>query len=134
TDVIGAFRYDMPAFEDGSKWPDRVVRRALMIGDYYTGGSVWGSYSFLGFSVKTAGMHNFAAHILFTTYPNGAEDIAAVDGGTKLNVAAKSIGDMSVTYRVGEMQPTEDDRKSTSDYGVTFLELRRNLMVCGRVV
>jgi len=125
-EVITAFRDKMKAFGDLTKWPDDVVEDALCEADAETGGKRWGAYEDECRNFKQRGMFYFAAHWLATTYLNQtAADEAAISPTARLNVASKSVGDESVTYRVGAIQATEEDWLSLTNYGVQFLRLRR---------
>lgn len=125
-EVITAFRDKMKAFGDLTKWPDDVVKDALCEADAETGGKRWGAYEDECRNFKQRGMFYFAAHWLATTYLNQtAADESAISPTARLNVAAKSVGDESVTYRVGAIQATEEDWLSLTNYGVQFLRLRR---------
>jgi len=125
-EVITAFRDKMKAFGDLTKWPDDVVEDALCEADAETGGKRWGAYEDECRNFKQRGMFYFAAHWLATTYLNQtAADESAISPTARLNVASKSVGDESVTYRVGAIQATEEDWLSLTNYGVQFLRLRR---------
>lgn len=128
-DMIASFRSDMPAFSDDTTWPDDVVKRALYRADTETGSSRWKSYKDDPRNTKRNGMFYFAAHWLSVTYTTAtAEDESNINASARLNVAAKSVGDESVTYRVGEMQDTGDDWLSLTDYGVQYYRMRKNLI------
>ena len=125
-EVITAFRDKMKAFGDLTKWPDDIVEDALCEADAETGGKRWGAYEDECRNFKQRGMFYFAAHWLATTYLNQtAADESAISPTARLNVASKSVGDESVTYRVGAIQATEEDWLSLTNYGVQFLRLRR---------
>ena len=126
-DIVAAFRAAMPAFTDETEWPDGVVTQALCEADAETGGRGWGVYQDECHNFKQRGMFFYAAHWLSITYntPAGATDPGNIDPVARLNTAAKSVGDESITYRVGAIQSTEDDWLSLSNYGVQYLRLRR---------
>ena len=70
-------------------------------------------------------MFYYAAHWLAVTYlMQDASDPTAISPTARLNVASKSVGDESITYRVGSIQTTENDFLSLTIYGVEFLRLR----------
>ena len=124
--VVTSFRGSQKAFADLTKWPDDVVEQALCEANAETGGRGWGAYQDACGNFKQRGMFYFAAHWLATTYLNQtAADKAAISPTARLNVASKSVGDESVTYRVGAIQATEEDWLSLTNYGVQFLRLRR---------
>lgn len=126
--VVASFRASQRAFSDGAKWPDDVVEQALCEADAETGGKRWGAYEDECRNLKQRGMFYYAAHWLATTYlTQTAADASAISPTARLNVAAKSVGDESVTYRVGAIQDTEEDWLSLTNYGVQFLRLRRRV-------
>lgn len=125
-ELIISFRATMKAFADDVKWPDDIVEQALCEADAETGSRRWGVFEDVCSNFKRRGLFYFAAHWLVTTYITGtAEDPSNISPTARLNVAAKSVGDESVTYRVGGIQETEEDWLSLSNYGVQFLRLRR---------
>lgn len=124
--VVTAFRESQKAFADLTKWPDDVVEQALCEANAETGGKRWGSYQDACGNFKRRGMFYYAAHWLAVTYlTQSAADPGNISPTARLNVAAKSVGDESVTYRVGGIQQTEEDWLSLTNYGVQFLRLRR---------
>jgi len=124
--VIASFRDVQKAFTDLTKWPDDIVEEALCEADAETGGKGWGSFQDECRNFKRRGMFYYAAHWLATTYlKQTAEDPTDISPTARLNVAAKSVGDESITYRVGGIQKTEDDWLSLTNYGVQYLRLRR---------
>ena len=54
-----------------------------------------------------------------------ATDPDQISPTARLNVSSKSVGDESITYRVGAIQSTEDDYLSLTNYGVQYLRLRK---------
>lgn len=125
-DVITSFRNSQKAFADPVKWPDEIVEQALCEADAETGSRRWGAYEDECRNFKQRGLFYYAAHWLSVTYGDGgAADPSAISSGARLNVAAKSVGDESVTFRVGGIQETEEDWLSLTNYGVQFLRLRR---------
>lgn len=124
--LIASFRLAQPAFTDVVKWPDSVVTGALCEADSETGGKGWGAFEDICSNFKRRGMFFFAAHWLSITYLSGdASDPSVISPTARLNTAAKSVGDESITFRVGAIQSTEDDWLSLSNYGVQYLRLRR---------
>ncbi len=116
----------MPAFRDTTKWPDDAVTAALYEAYAETGSKRWGGLVIDSpTNFRRRGMFLFAAHWLCVTYPQGtAEDAGDITPTARLNISAKSVGDESVTYRVGAIQDTQNDWLSLTDYGVQFLRLR----------
>ena len=124
-ELITAFRNSPQGRAFGDKWPDDVVEAALCEADAETGSSRWGTYQDDCRNFKRRGMFYFAAHWLAVTYlTQDASDPSNISPIARLNVAAKSVGDESVTYRVGAIQKTEDDWLSLTNYGVQYLRLR----------
>jgi hypothetical protein len=126
-ELITAFRESSQgrAFSDVVKWPDDVVEDALCEADAETGSKRWGTYADDCRNFKRRGMFYYAAHWLAVTYlTQDASDPSNISPTARLNVASKSVGDESVTYRVGAIQKTEDDWLSLTNYGVQYLRLR----------
>lgn len=123
------FREVMPAFSDLIKWPDDVVSMALCEAMAETGSSSrWGTLDLNNCgNFKRRGMFFYAAHWLSITYNglNGATDPSNIDAAARLNLAGKSVGDESITYRITAIQSAEDDFLSLTLYGVQYLRLRR---------
>lgn len=134
-EIITSFRTAQPAFSDVVKWPDSVIEPALCEGDVETGGRGWGAFQDICSNFKRRGMYLFTAHYLATTYlTQNASDPNNISPNARLNVSAKSVGDESVTYRVGVMQDTGDDWLSLTNYGVQYLRLRRRAGMGARAV
>lgn len=135
-ELIAAFRASQLAFSDAAKWPDEVVQEAFCEAFPEVGGRGWGVLDITDCqNFKRRGMFYFAAHWLSVTYTDaGAADPTNINSTARLNVAAKSVGDESVTYRVGAMQRTEDDWLSLTNYGVMYLRLRRRAGMGARAV
>lgn len=134
-DVVEAFRESMAAFTSDADWPFDIVEQALYEADAETGGKGWGTFKNEARNFKRRGMFYYAAHWLTTTYVDQtAADASNVSPSARLNVASKSVGDESVTYRVGQMQSTEDDFLSLTNYGVQYLRLRKRAGMGARVV
>lgn len=134
-DIIDLFRTVQPAYTDIVKWPDPIVAQALCEADAETGGAGWGGYDTPCSNFKQRGMFYFAAHWLAVTYLSGtAEDPSKISPTARLNIAAKSVGDESITYRVGGIQETEDDWLSLTNYGVQYLRLRRRSSMGARAL
>jgi hypothetical protein len=124
-ELITSFRTSQKAFIDDTKWPDEVVEEALCEADVETGSKRWGSFVDNCRNFKRRGMFYYAAHWLAVTYlQQDASDPSAISPTARLNVAAKSVGDESITYRVGAIQSTENDFLSLTNYGVQYLRLR----------
>lgn len=126
-DIICDFRRFLKAFSDVNTWPSEVVQLALTEGDCMTGGSTWGSFDITkDTNFKKRGMYYCAAHYLAVEYGStGAADPTAIKSDARLNIASKSVGDESVSYRVTAMESTADDFFSTTFYGQMFVNLRR---------
>lgn len=135
-ELIAAFRQSQTAFTSDVKWPDAIVQEAFCEAFPEVGGRGWGALDITDCqNFKRRGLFYFAAHWLSVTYTdNGATDPTSVTSTARLNVAAKSVGDESVTYRVGAMQRTEDDWLSLTNYGVQYLRLRRRAAMGARAV
>ncbi len=137
TEIVDHFRVKQPAFADVKVWPKESVFEALVEANAETGGSGWGVYDpdSQG-NLKQRGLYYFAAHWLSVTYPTseGASAPANIVATARLNVASKSVGDESITYRVGAIQDTENDWLSLTNYGVQFLRLRRRAGMGARAV
>lgn len=136
SDVISDFRTFCRAFDSTTTWPDDVVELALYEGDAETGGKGWGTYDATKpTNFKRRGMFYFAAHWLVTTYlDQTAEDDTDISPSARLNIAGKSVGDESITYRVTAIQEAEDDWLSLSNYGIQYLRLRRRSAMGARAV
>lgn len=124
--LIASFRTAQPAFADIVKWPDVTVTDALCEADAETGGKGWGVFEDICSNFKRRGMFYFAAHWLVTTYITGtAADPTDVKPNARLNTAAKSVGDESITFRVTGIEETGTDWLTLSNYGVQYLRLRK---------
>ena len=126
-EVIKDFRRFLPAFSDSTKWGADAIMMQLIEADAMTGGSVWGSYDIADDrNFKKRGMYYYAAHCLVSFWGDaGTSDPSKIKPDARLNVSSKQVGDMSVTYRISEMEPTVTDFISTTIYGTKFLELRQ---------
>lgn len=134
-DVVTAFRDSMAAFTSDLDWPSDIVKQALYEADAEMGGAGWGAFKNEPRNFKRRGMFYYAAHWLASTYVDQtAADASNISPSARLNVASKSVGDESVTYRVGAMQNTEDDWLSLTNYGVQYLRLRKRACMGARVV
>lgn len=135
-ELIAAFRASQLAFSDETKWPDEIVQESFCEAFPEVGGRGWGILDITDCqNFKRRGLFYFAAHWLSVTYTDsGAADPTNISSTARLNVAAKSVGDESVTYRVGAIQRTEDDWLSLTNYGVQFLRLRRRAGMGARAV
>lgn len=136
-EIIDAFRVAKPAFSDVTKWPEEVVREAFCEAFPECGGRGWGAFDVTDCqNFKRRGVFFYAAHWLSVEYTTGqgATDSTNISSTARLNVAAKSVRDESVTYRVGAIQSTQDDWLSLSNYGVQYLRLRRRAGMGARAV
>lgn len=123
-EMIDQFRTEMFAFADPVKWPDALITQALCEADAETGSSRWGSYGAECNNFKRRGMFYFAAHWLATNYGT-AGVVADPNSEARLNVASKSVGDESISYRVPKMMDVGDDWLTYTVYGQQFYRLRR---------
>ena len=139
-ELIAAFRASQLAFADVTKWPDDIVQESFCEAFPEVGGRGWGTLDITDCqNFKRRGLFYFAAHWLSVTYTDvGAGDTpesqSNISSVARLNVAAKSVGDESITYRVGSIQRTEDDWLSLTNYGVQYLRLRRRAAMGARAV
>jgi len=137
-ELLTAFRSAQPAFSDLTKWPDGVVTEAVCEADAETGSvSRWGVLDINDCrNFKRRGMFFYAAHWLSITYNTaaGATDPSKIDAAARLNLAAKSVGDESVSFRITAIQSAEDDFLSLTSYGVQYLRLRRRSAMGARAV
>lgn len=136
-EIIDAFRDAKPAFGDVTKWPNSVIEDALCEAFPECGGRGWGSFVLEDCqNFKRRGVFLYAAHWLSVEYTtgNGATDPSAINATARLNVAAKSVRDESVTYRIGAIQKTADDYLSLTNYGVQYLRLRLRAGMGARAV
>lgn len=127
-EMIDKFREVMPAFADLVKWPEDVVSMALCEAMVECGGRGWGSIDLTNCgNFKRRGVFFYAAHWLSITYNSlaGATLPTNIDAAARLNIAGKSVGDESITYRITAIQSAEDDFLSLTLYGVQYLRLRR---------
>lgn len=127
-DVITDFRIwplGMQAFADTTKFPDSLIQYALCEADSETGSSRWGIYQAECHNLKQRGLFYYAAHWLSVYYPNGVD--SDVNQEARLNVASKTVGDESISYRVPSMMWSGDDWLSFSVYGTQFMRLRRRV-------
>ncbi len=127
-DVITDFRIwplGMQAFADAAKFPDSLIQYALCEADTETGSSRWGSYQPECHNLKQRGLFYYAAHWLSVYYPNGLDSDSNQEA--RLNVASKTVGDESISYRVPSMMWSGDDWLSFSVYGTQFMRLRRRV-------
>lgn len=127
-EMIDKFREVMPAFADPIKWPDDIVSMALCEADVETGARGWGVLDLTNCkNFKRRGVFFYAAHWLSITYNSlaGATVPGNIDAAARLNLAGKSVGDESITYRITGIQSAEDDFLSLTLYGVQYLRLRR---------
>ena len=134
-EIITSFRAAQPAFGDEAKWPDVTVEAALCEGDVETDGSGCGAFEDVCRNFKRRGWYLFTAHWLASTYlTQTAVDPSVISPNARLNVSAKSVGDESVTFRVGAIQEAGDDWLSLTNYGVQYLRLRRRAGMGARAV
>lgn len=134
-DVVTAFRESMAAFTSDLDWPVDIVEQSLYEADAETGGKGWGAFKNELRNFKRRGMFYYAAHWLSTTYiDQTAADASSVSPRARLNVAAKSVGDEAVQYRIGAIQNVSDDWLSLTNYGVQYYRMRKRAGMGARVV
>lgn len=127
-DVITDFRIwslGMQAFADITKFPNSLIQYALCEADSETGSSRWGNYQSECHNLKQRGLFYYAAHWLSVYYPNGVD--SDVNQEARLNVASKTVGDESVSYRVPAMMEVSDDWLTWSVYGQQYYRLRKRV-------
>jgi len=126
-EILAAFRASQRAFADVTKWPDEAITEALCDAFPECGGRGWGAFELDNCqNFKRRGVFYYVAHWLSVTYTDGgAADPSTVTSTARLNTASKSVGDESITFRVGAIQKTEDDWLSLTNYGVQYLRLRK---------
>lgn len=127
-DVITDFRIwplGMQAFADTTKFPDSLIQYALCEADSETGSCRWGIYTSDCHSLKKRGLFYYAAHWLSVYYPNGVD--SDVNQEARLNVASKTVGDESVSYRVPAMLEVSNDWLTWSVYGQQYYRLRKRV-------
>lgn len=127
TDIIVDFRtwpLGMQAFSDTTKYPDSLIQYALCEADTETGSCRWGAYEAECHNLKQRGLFYYAAHWLSVYYPapNGIDSDANQEA--RLNVASKTVGDESISYRVPAMMQVSDDWLTWSVYGQQYYRLR----------
>lgn len=122
-EIISQFRSKMSVFEDSTKWNDDTITDALEEADAETGGRGWGIYQNEPGNFKRRGMFAYASHWLAVTFPTGD---AVMSGGQKSAVAAKTVGDESVTYVTGNLTgaSTGEVWLASSGFGQQFIRLR----------
>lgn len=132
--VIASFRtWDLAiSFRDTTAYPDSVIQYALCEADAETGGRGWGVYQDDCHNFKKRGMFLFAAAWLTTFLPDGVN--GEVPGEAQLNVAGKSVGDESISYRVAAMQDAGNDFLTYTSFGQAFYRLRRRAAMGARAV
>lgn len=127
-DVITDFRIwplGMQAFADTTKFPDSIIQYALYEADSETGSSRWGIYQAECHNLKQRGLFYYAAHWLSVYYPNGVD--SDVNQEARLNVASKTVGDESISYRVPAMLEVSNDWLTWSVYGQQYYRLRKRV-------
>lgn len=113
------------AFSSTTDFPDSLIQYALCEADTETGSKRWGAYRADCRNLKQRGLFYYAAHWLAVYYPDGVN--SDVNQEARLNVATKSVGDESISYRVPAMMWSGDDWLSFSVYGTQFMRLRRRV-------
>lgn len=119
-------------FSDNTKFPDELIAEALAEADSETGGSGWGAYQMEAHNFKRKGMYYFAAAWLQNNFPAGVNGSSS--GEARLNIAEKSVGDESVSYRVPSIMEVGDDWLTWSIFGQQFFRLRKRAGMGARAV
>lgn len=120
-------------FSELSKWSDALLTQMLCRADFMTGGSGWGPYDTgTCYSLKKDGMFSYCAAMLEAFY-NGNPD-KGIAPAARLNVAGKSVGDVSIQYRVAAMMGAENDFLTYTIYGQYFYGLRKMAYLGARAV
>lgn len=137
TDVIVDFRtwpLGMQAFSNTTKYPNSLIQYALCEADTETGSCRWGEYEAECHNLKQRGLFYYAAHWLSVYYPapNGIDSDANQEA--RLNVASKTVGDESISYRVPAMMEVSDDWLTWSVYGQQYYRLRKRVGMGARAV
>ena len=135
-EILAAFRLSQRAFSNIVKWPDEALTEAFCEAFPECGGRGWGAFDVDDCqNFKRRGVFYYAAHWLSVTYTDsGAANPDDVTSVARLNVASKSVGDESITFRVGAIQTTQEDFLSLTNYGVQYLRLRRRASMGARAV
>ena len=122
-------------YADTNDWPDDVVARALYKA-YPAIGRRWGVMDITDpINLAAEGLFLWAAHWLFVNFQYSATNISPnLTPEARMNVATKSIGDESVSFRITRIQDAEDDWLSLSNFGVEFLDLRSRVSMGGFAV
>jgi len=115
----------MQAFSDKDKFPDSLLQYALCEADRETGSRRWGVYQAECHNMKQCGMFYYASAWLTTFFSNGIDTPAA--GEARLNVASKTVGDESISYRVAAMMDAGNDFLTYTVYGQQFYRLRKRV-------
>lgn len=125
--VIAAFRISPygHAFADTTKYPDSLAQYALCEADTETGSPRWGAYQEDCHNLKQRGMFLYAAAWLGSNYADGID--GAPDLEARLNVASKSVGDESISYRVPAMLEVNNDWLTYTAAGQQFYRLRKRV-------
>lgn len=131
--MVDSFRAEFPAFADTVVWPDSLIMCALCEADAETGSCRWGAYEDECHNLKRRGLFYFAAHWLSTNYGT-AGATAPPQSEARLNVASKSVGDESISYRVPKMMDVGDDWLTFTVYGQQFYRLRRRVGMGAKAV
>jgi hypothetical protein len=113
------------AFSSTTDFPDNLIQYALCEADTETGSKRWGTYQADCRNLKQRGLFYYAAHWLAVYYPEGLN--SDVNQEARLNVATKSVGDESISYRVPAMMEVSDDWLTWSTYGQQFYRLRKRV-------
>lgn len=113
------------AFSDTTNFPDSLIQYALCEADSDTGSRRWGTYVAECHNLKQRGMFYYAAHWLSVYYPDGIN--SDVNQEARLNVASKSVGDESISYRVPSMLEVNNDWLTWSVYGQQYYRLRKRV-------
>ena len=135
-EIIELFRTNYPEFSDDTTYPDAIVTQALCEGDAESGGCGWGVYDVDCHNFKQRGMFLYAAHWLFSRYPNGATaPSSTVNQGSAFSANSKSVGDESVSFDAGSNDISFGAAwLKSSMYGQQFLMLKGRAGMGARAV
>lgn len=135
-EMLTEFRASQRAFSNPSKWSDEALTEGFCEALPECSGTGWGALDITDCqNFKRRGVFYYVAHWLSVTYTDaGDANPASVTSTARLNTASKSVGDESITFRVGAIQKTEDDWLSLTNYGVQYLRLRKRAGMGARVV
>lgn len=132
-EVISDFRDYFDGRYGSVIWCDDLLRETLCAADFETGGSGWGAFEVGNCkSFKRRGMYLYAAAYLTSFY--GDDPTQPIANDARLNVAAKSVGDESIQYRVSAMQDAGNDFLTYTLFGQEFFRIRKQAYTGARAL